>query len=46
MTPGDLGTLQENNDTDYFTWSLKDEEEDVTLRGASVAPSDHEESDH
>lgn len=47
MTPGDLGTLQENNDTDFINWNLhrgdEDEEEDVTLRGVSVAPSDKEE---
>lgn len=44
MTPGDLGTLQESNDSDYLNWSLReDNDEDVTLRGASVAPSDHEE---
>lgn len=44
MTPGDLGTLQESNDSDYLNWSLRnDEDEDVTLRGASVAPSDYEE---
>lgn len=44
MTPGDLGTLQENNNADYLNWTLKgdDDDEDVTLRGASVAPSDHE----
>lgn len=44
MTPGDLGTLQENNDTNYLTWNLnKDgEEEDITLRGTSVVPSDTE----
>ncbi|GME77186.1 unnamed protein product [Ambrosiozyma monospora] len=43
MTPGDLGTLQETNDTDYIAWSLnRDDEEDVTLRGLSVAPSDNE----
>lgn len=43
MTPGDLGTLQENNDADYVNWGVGgDEEEDVTLRGVSVVPSDRE----
>lgn len=46
MTPGDLGTLQETNDTDYINWNLhrseEGEDEDVTLRGVSVAPSDRE----
>ncbi|KAH3662103.1 hypothetical protein OGAPHI_006284 [Ogataea philodendri] len=48
MTPGDLGTLQESNDTDYLNWTLNNsgyEEEDVTLRGVSVAPSVDGESD-
>ncbi|KAG7814148.1 hypothetical protein KL921_000422 [Ogataea angusta] len=41
MTPGDLGTLQESNDADYLSWTLNKSgyDEDVTLRGASVAPS-------
>lgn len=26
MTPGDLGTLQENNELDYFNWKLPDED--------------------
>lgn len=39
MTPGDLGTLQES-DPEYVGWSVEDE--DVTLRGVSVAPSDRE----
>ncbi|ODV96984.1 hypothetical protein PACTADRAFT_65693 [Pachysolen tannophilus NRRL Y-2460] len=56
MTPGDLGTLQENNSTnDYFSWNLPgerenddedntDEDRDVTLRGLSVTPSIHGDS--
>ncbi|GMM29861.1 glycogen (starch) synthase [Martiniozyma asiatica (nom. inval.)] len=40
MTPGDLGTLQESNEPDYINWNMNDE--DVTLRGVSVAPSDKE----
>ncbi|KAG7791007.1 hypothetical protein KL910_000421 [Ogataea haglerorum] len=42
MTPGDLGTLQESNDVDYLSWTLNKsgyDDDDVTLRGASVAPS-------
>ncbi|ODV84290.1 glycosyltransferase family 3 protein [[Candida] arabinofermentans NRRL YB-2248] len=42
MTPGDLGTLQESNDTDYISWNLNKggyDDVDITLRGMSVAPS-------
>ncbi|CDK29748.1 unnamed protein product [Kuraishia capsulata CBS 1993] len=50
MTPGDLGTLQENNSADYFDWKLAggpsdSEDQDLTLRGVSVAPSDASESE-
>lgn len=39
MTPGDLGTLQESNDAGYLSWLNRDDDEDVTLRGASVSAS-------
>ncbi|AOA64228.1 Glycogen synthase [Komagataella phaffii CBS 7435] len=49
MTPGDLGTLQENNSTDYISWRLGNDTEedglDVTLRGLSVAPSAEQSGD-
>ncbi|QPG74345.1 glycogen synthase isoform 1 [Brettanomyces nanus] len=41
MTPGDLGTLQESNETGFMPWLSKGdgEENDVTLRGSSVSAS-------